>query len=174
MKVELKEFKSLLEEKFGKLTPQANHCADDFYENYEDFISSFKSKRIQIIASPSVLSRKLPDKKYSSYQTYSGLSILLGIVGIIFLFFYWKIAVGMLILSLLLSISARYIKNRTAITFSNQISNKFEFDEFDGIFDVAQYYIAGIIQIRSQTAAAHLPLLPSVSLTGIEKYADIR
>lgn len=176
MKKSLDELIHSLEQQFGTLTPQAKHCAQDFYENYEDFVYLIKYRSFIVVTSAPVLAQKIPIGKYTSYQKYGGLSMLLGIIGVILIFFYWKIAISLLATSFLLKIIARYKKNKVAMDFSNEIIEKFLISDYEGFFDIVQYYIAGIIQIQSQTIpiAAHLPLLPSVVLTGIVKYAETK
>ena len=163
-----------LEKKFGPLTIQANHCAEDFHENYEEFIYGFQSGNLTIVTSPFMLATKIPISKYSSYKIFAGVSTLLGILGVILVFFYWKIAILLLLISFLFKIISRYKKNKMALDFSNEILMKLDIDEYDGFFDVVQYYIAGIIQIRSDIGTAHLPLLPSVALTGVKQFAQVR
>ncbi len=91
MKPTLAELTLKLEEKFGKLNSQAEHCAEDFYENYQEFINSILSEKIIIIASPNMLANKLQESKYTRYRTFGGLSILLIISGLVTIFFNWKI-----------------------------------------------------------------------------------
>lgn len=172
MKPTFNEFLIQLENKFGKLTPQAMHCAEDIYEYYEQIVEAFNSNKMSVITSPQVLSRKIPN--LSKYQNVAGFSILLAIIGFIVIFFNWKIAVGILVFSFLLKIIARYMKNKIAIDFSSNIVNKFLINENEGIFDIAQFYIAGIIQLKSNVGYAHLPSLPSNSLTGNNSFARIK
>ena len=174
MKIEIEELINSLEKQFGPLTPQAKHCTQNFYDNYEEFIYGFKTGSLEIVTSTSVLARKIPISKYTSYHNYAGLSIILGIIGIILIFFYWQIAMVNIAVALLLGIVARYKKNKVAKEFSDEIFKIFKVNDYDGFFNVVQYYISGIIQIRSEIGAAHLPLLPSVSLTGVDQYAVIR
>ena len=91
MDINYTDFELLLEEKFGRLTPQAKHCAEDFFANYDQFIDKFKHNDIQIIASPFVLAQKIPSRENTKYQTFNGLSTLLFIDGIILFFFNWNI-----------------------------------------------------------------------------------
>lgn len=174
MNIDFSEFKALLEKQFGQLTPQAKHCAEDFYAHYDLFINSFQEGKIQLFTSPHLLARKLPSKTNTKYQTFNGLAILLGLIGIILFFFNWKIAVMTIVISALSKFYSNYLKNKNAQNFTNNIIEKIVINEFDGFFDIAQYYIGGIIQIRTTVGFAHLPLLPSTSLTGIENYARNR
>lgn len=70
MKPTLTELISKLEEQFGKLNSQAEHFAEDFHENYEDFISSIQTDNIVIIASSNMLATKLQEPKYTRYKTF--------------------------------------------------------------------------------------------------------
>jgi CII-binding regulator of phage lambda lysogenization HflD len=87
MKPTLTELISKLEEQFGKLNSQAEHCAEDFHEIYQEFINSAQTNNIVIIASPNMLASKFQEPKYTRYRTFAGLSILLTIAGIISVFF---------------------------------------------------------------------------------------
>lgn len=171
MKPELEELVLKLEEKFGKLVPQAEHCAIDFHNRYEDFIQSIRSNEIIIVASPNMLADKLRDSKYSRYRTFSGLSILSLVIALIFLFFNWKIGLGFFVAAFISKKISMNLKYKASKNFANEITSKFSIDPDDGMFDLCQYYIAGILQLVSPKGKAHLPLIPSYSLTGIEKYA---
>lgn len=174
MKKNYQDFILLLEKQFGPLTPQAEHCAEDFYENYDLLISKFKDNSIQLFASSNVLAQKLPSQNNTKYQTFNGLTILLVIVGIILFFFNWKIALLAIAISFCSKYYSNYLKNKNSTNFTDNIMKKISQNEFDGFFDIAQYYIAGIIQIRTNLGSAHLPLLPSSALTGTENYARMR
>jgi hypothetical protein len=112
MKNTITELIDSLEKKFGPLTIQANHCAEDFHENYEEFIYGFQSGNLTIVTSPFMLATKIPISKYSSYKIFAGVSTLLGILGVILVFFYWKIAILLLLISFLFKIISRYKKNK--------------------------------------------------------------
>jgi hypothetical protein len=171
MKPTLTELISKLEEQFGKLNSQAEHCAEDFHENYQDFINSIQSKKIIIIASPNMLATKLQEPKYTRYRTFGGLSILLFIAGIITLFFNWKIGLGLILGSFLAKFISTKMKNSSSKNFAFELTSKIKETPDDGMFDVCQYYIAGILQLASTKGRAHLPLIPSYSLTGVEEFA---
>lgn len=171
MKPTLTELISKLEEQFGKLNSQAEHCAEDFHENYQDFISSIKANNIVIIASPNMLASKLQEPKYTRYRTFGGLSILLLVAGIITIFFNWKIGVGLFVVSFLVKFISSKMKNNSSKNFALELTLKINETPDDGMFDVCQYYIAGILQLASTRGRAHLPLIPSYSLTGVEEFA---
>jgi hypothetical protein len=160
-----------LEGKFGKLIPAAEHCAEDIYENYGSFIDSIISKKITIVASPNLLASKLPDPKYSKYRIYVGISVLLVVASIITMFFNWKVGIGLIAASFIIKRVSTSLKIKYSLEFSGQIFSKFSNDPDEGMFDICQYYIAGILQLSSEKGKAHLPLLPSYALTGITKYA---
>lgn len=171
MRPTLKELILKLEEKFGKLNPQAEHCAEDFHTNYEKFIDSILSNEINIVASPNMLADKLQESKYTRYRTFSGLSIFLVVVGLITLFFNWKIGIGIFILAFISKKISSNLKFKSSQNFAKELTLKFSTNPDEGMFDICQYYIAGILQLASTKGRAHLPLIPSFSLTGIEKYA---
>lgn len=171
MKPTLTELISKLEEQFGKLNSQAEHCAEDFHENYEDFISSIQTNNIVIIASPNMLASKLQEPKYTRYRTFGGLSILLIIAGIITIFFNWKIGLGLIVGSFLAKFLSSKMKSNSSKNFALELTSKINKKPDDGMFDVCQYYIAGILQLASAKGRAHLPLIPSYSLTGVEEFA---
>jgi len=171
MKPTLTELISKLEEQFGKLTPAAEHCAEDFHENYQDFIDSFRSNTIIIIASPTMLANKLQEPKYMRYRTFGGLSILLIIAGLITLFFNWKIGLGLIVSSFIAKFISSKMKNSSSKNFARDITSKVNEKSDEGMFDICQYYIAGILQLASSRGRAHLPLIPSYSLTGIKEFA---
>lgn len=171
MKPTLDELISGLEEKFGELIPQAKHCAEDFHKSYEDFIDSILSKKIIIVASPNLLADKIQEPKYTRYRTFGGLSIFLFFIGLITLFFNWKIAIGIFVLAFILRKISTYLKFKSSQNFAKEITSKFSSNPDEGMFDICQYYIAGILQLASTKGKAHLPLIPSYCLTGIKKYA---
>lgn len=171
MKPTLTELISKLEEQFGKLNSQAEHCAEDIHENYEDFISSIQANNIVIVASPNMLASKLQEPKYTRYRTFGGLSILFLIVGIITVFFNWKIGLGLFVVSFLAKFISSKMKNNSSKNFAHELTSKINETPDDGMFDVCQYYIAGILQLASTKGRAHLPLIPSYSLTGVEEFA---
>ncbi len=171
MKPSLDELIIKLEEKFGKLNPQANHCAEDIFKNYENFIESISSNEIIIVASPNMLADKLQEPKYTKYRTFGGLSILMVIIGIVTLFFNWKIALVIFILAYILKKISSNLKFKSSQNFAKELTSKFSINPHEGMFDICQYYIAGILQLASSKGRAHLPLLPSYSLSGIETFA---
>lgn len=171
MKPTLTELISKLEEQFGKLNSQAEHCAEDIHENYEDFISSIQANNIVIVASPNMLASKLQEPKYTRYRTFGGLSILFLIVGLITVFFNWKIGLGLFVVSFLAKFISSKMKNNSSKNFALELTSKINETPDDGMFDVCQYYIAGILQLASTKGRAHLPLIPSYSLTGVEEFA---
>lgn len=171
MKPTLTELISKLEEQFGKLNSQAEHCAEDFHENYEDFISSIQTNNIVIIASPNMLASKLQEPKYTRYRTFGGLSILLILAGIITVFFNWKIGLGLIVGSFIAKFISSKMKNSSSKNFALELTSKINESPDDGMFDVCQYYIGGILQLASTRGRAYLPLIPSYSLTGIEEFA---
>lgn len=171
MKPTLTELTLKLEDKFGKLNSQASHCAEDIYENYQEFINSIRSEKIVIIASPNMLANKLQESKYTRYRTFGGLSILLIIAGLVTIFFNWKIGLGLIVGSIILKIISSNSKKRVSRNFALELTSKINTNSDEGMFDLCQYYIAGILQLVSAKGRAHLPLIPSYSLTGIEQFA---
>ncbi len=172
MKPSLSELIINLEEKFGKLNEIAMQCAEDFFNNHENFINSIISNKILLVISPNMLANKLQEPKYYRYRIYNGLSIVLGFLGLLTFFFNWKIAIGLLVLSFIISKISNYMKVLISRNFSEELTLKIITNPDEGMFDICQYYIAGILQLASAKGKAHLPLLPSYSLTGVEKYAN--
>ncbi len=168
MRPTLTELISKLEEQFGKLNSQAEHCTEDIHENYEDFISSIQANNIVIVASPNMLASKLQEPKYTRYRTFGGLSILLLIVGLIAVFFNWKIGLGLFVVSFLAKFISSKMKNNSSKNFALELTSKINETPDDGMFDVCQYYIAGILKLASTKGRAHLPLIRTYSLTGVE------
>lgn len=171
MKPTLDALISVLEEKFGELTPQAKHCAEDFHKSYENFIDSIISKKITIVASPNLLADKLQESKYNRYRSFGGLSIFLFLIGLITLFVNWKIAIGIFVMAFISRKISTYLKFKSSQNFEKYITLKFSSNPDEGMFDICQYYIAGILLLSSTKGEAYLPLIPSYCLTGIEKYA---
>lgn len=171
MRPTLEDLVLKLEEKFGKLNQQAEHCTEDFHKNYDNFIDSILSNEIVIVASPNILADTFRDSKYSRYRIFNGLSILTVLGGLITLFFNWKIGIGIFILAFIFKKISSNLKINSSLNFANEITQKFSTNPDEGMFDICQYYIAGVLQLASSKGAAHLPLIPSYSLTGIEKYA---
>jgi hypothetical protein len=171
MKPTLTELMSKLEEQFGKLNAQAEHCAEDFHEIYQDFINSIQTNNIVIIASPNMLASKLQDPKYTRYRTFGRLSILLIIAGIISVFFNCKIGLGLFVGSFLAKFISSKMKNSSSKNFDLELTSKINKTPAEGMFDVCQYYITGILQLASTNGRAHLPLIPSYCLTGVQEFA---
>lgn len=173
MNLNIKDFKSKLTEKFGKLTPQAEHCAEDFYENYESIKNSIISGEIQLIASPNVLARKIPIPSYTKYKTYNTFSKISILIGIIVLFINWKISVLFFLVYFLLKKISNKLRNNMTSELTQDLKNVLINSPEQGILDISEFYITGIIALHSQIGKAFLPLLPSYSVFGIEKYCRI-
>ena len=171
MKPTLIELTLKLEEKFGKLTSQAEHCAEDFHENYQEFIDEISSNNIVIIASANLLASKLQEPKYTRYRTFGGLSALLFVAGLITVFFNWKIGLGLIVGSIICKIISSNLKRKVSKDFALKLTLKIKTNSDEVMFDICQYYIAGILRLASSKGRAHLPLIPSYSLTGIEVFA---
>ena len=160
-----------MEAKFGKLNPQAKHCVEDIIENYNKFLSEFQNGKIEIISSSYMISNKINNSSRFDYQTLGGLSIIILITGLILIFFNWKYSVVLFLTSFILKKISNKIKTKKAINFSEEIRNKIINNPSKGIIELCEYYIAGIIQLSSSNGKAHLPLIPSCSLTGKTVYA---
>jgi hypothetical protein len=173
MKPTINELTAKLEEKFGKLTPQAKHCMEDFYENYQEFINSIQTDKIIIFAPANLLANKLQEPKYTKYKKYENLSRLLAIAGLIYIFFNWKIGLGLILVSLVINLISKKIKKRISGDFEALLTSKIKLDLDEGMFDICQYYIAGILMLASNKGKAFIPLIPSYSLTGIKEYARV-
>lgn len=171
MKPTLEELIKKLEKKFGKLNPQAEHCAEDFHSNYEDFIDSIRSRDIIIVASTNMLADKLQESKYTKYRIFGGLFMLLFIAGIITIFFNWEIGLGLIILAFISKKTSSYLKSKISKNFTKDITLKFSKNSDEAMFDICQYYIAGILQLASKKGKANLPFIPSYSLTGNQEFA---
>jgi hypothetical protein len=63
------------------------------------------------------------------------------------------------------------LKKKVSKDFALKLTSKIKKKSDEGMFDLCQYYIAGILQLASSKGRAHLPLIPSYSLTGIEVFA---
>lgn len=170
MKPTLNELIYSLEQKFGKLNSAAEHCAVDFHQNYEDYIKAISSNEIIIVTSPNMLADKLQESKYTKYRTFGGWSILLTIVGLITLFFKWEIGLLLFATAFVFKIISNNLKTSVSKKFSEDITNKILSNPDEGMFDICQYYIAGILQLASLKGRAHLPIVPSYSLNGIKKF----
>lgn len=88
-------------------------------------------------------------------------------------FFNWKVGIGIFALAFIFKNISSNLKFKTSLNFAKEITHKFSTNPDEGMFDICQYYIAGILQLASSKGKAHLPLIPSYSLTGIEKFARI-
>lgn len=160
-----------MEAKFGKLNPQAKHCVEDIIENYNKFLNEFQNGKIEIISSSYMISNKINNSSSFNYNTIGGLSILFLITGIIVIFFYWKYSLILFLISFVFRRISIKLKNKKAINFSEEIKNKIINNPSKGIIELCEFYIAGIIQLSSSKGKAHLPLIPSCSLTGKTVYA---
>jgi hypothetical protein len=170
MKPTLKELIYNLEQKFGKLNSAAEDCAEDFHENYNDYIKAINSSEIIIITSPNMLADKLKEFKYTKYRIFSGWSILLTLAGLITIFFKLKIGLLLFAIAFILKLISNNLKTSISQKFSKDITNKILSNPNEGILDVCEYYILGILQLSSSKGDAHLPLVPSYSLNGIKKF----
>ena len=167
----LEDFILKLEEKFGKLNPQAEHYAEDFLLNYENFIIQIRLKKILFGVFADRLSSQFHDSKYSKYKFFGSLSIVLFLISIVVLFFNWKYSIGCFIGFIVLKKYSNYLKSSGTESFVNEINLKFLDNQDDAMFDVCQLYIGGILQLVSVKGVACTPLLPSYCLSGVKVFA---
>lgn len=173
MKPTVEKYLKHLKENFGEtLTPQVEHIATDFIENYEEFKEMFLTNRISIISSASRLATSTGNIEFSKYQKYNGLSIVLMVVAVIFLFFSWKTTIIVFALSVIMRLISKSLKTKLSANYTKQIYDELKNDIDNGILNVCINYCAGIIQLQSSKAITHLPILPSTCITGIIKYAN--
>lgn len=172
MKPNIEEFKLLLAEDFGRdLTPTAESAAEDFHKNYDDILLCMNTGRIQIVSSTFRLYEATGNVKAGRYHIYGSFSTLSAIAGLVTIFFNLKIGIGLLILSFVLRIVGKVVKNRVSQTFSKELMELFKHNQHLGMRKICANYLAGIIQLRGPLGHAHLPLNPSTCITGIETYA---
>ena len=171
MKPSIEDLIFKLEEKFGKLNSEAEHHAEDILEHYDAFIDSIIAKKIFFVIDPYTLAKSFHDYKYSIYQTFSFLSFLSVIIGVITSFFNWKYGIILFFLAFVLRKISSHLRLKNSQCFAKELYIKFLGNLDEGMFDVCQYYIAGMLQLVSNEGTACLPIIPSYSITGIKTFA---
>ncbi|TDE46981.1 hypothetical protein E0I26_02525 [Flavobacterium rhamnosiphilum] len=172
MKPNIETYLKHLKENFGEnLTPQVQQVAADFVENHEEYSEMFLKNKISIISSASRLADATGNPEYSKHHKFNGLSIVLILTSIIFLFFSWKTTIILIVLSIIMKLISKSLKNKSNFNYTKLIYDELANDIDSGILKVCVNYCAGIVQLQSSKAKAHLPILPSACITGEIIYA---
>lgn len=166
-----KELTARLEEKFGRLTPAAEHHAQEFHNYYELYVNAIKSGSVFLIPSYSQLAKTMPEGKYRIYRTFEGLFILTLMCGLTAFVFNWIAGVSLITLSLLLTLTSQYYKRNMSMRFALELTVRFFNDPDDGMLELCRHYIDGVVALESKEGRAIAPLLPTFCLTGIKEYA---
>ena len=165
-KLTFEEFNSLLEKDFSQtLTHEAILISKDFWENMEKFIEGIKNNKIYIKVEPLFLTLNFP--KYGRYKSFNGASILLIVVGIIFIFFKWKFSLLLLSFSILLRAYSNKLKKSSIIDFRNSLLENIRDDNIEnGFVKLTCRYIAGVIQLETEMGTSDWPQVPSDVFSG--------
>jgi len=120
--ISLDEFRKLLSDLFGQeLTEQADVAAEDFWKNMAAIARGVGDGSIGINVSVLSLVKSFP--QYGGYHVWKGLAIVLFLIGLIVLFFEWKIALGVVLLAVISQTIGKVKRRRSGQRFLEEIKS---------------------------------------------------
>jgi hypothetical protein len=167
------DFKKLLAELFGQpLNQQAEVAAQDFWQNVSLIAEGVSHGSIAI--NVDVLSLSLAFPEYKTYQVWKGLAIFIFLGSLPVFLFSWEIALGILAASLITRSIGNAKRRATGHKFVTDIQASIATgDMAKGLGNLCAHYIAGHIQLASDSGRAHWPQLPSDVLTGKKIFIQV-
>jgi len=164
------DFKNVLADLFGQpLNQKAEVAAQNFWENISALSDGVSRGSIVVNVDVLALARAFPE--YKTYQVWKGLSIIVFLVALPVFIFSWKIALGIVVASVVCHTigkmqrrvsGQRFVSNLRAAIIAGDVST--------GIGNLCAQYIAGNIQLASSLGQAHWPQFPSDVLTGQQNF----
>jgi len=166
----LDDFKSLLSELFGQpLNQKAEVAAQDFWQNILAMADGISRGSISINVDVLALARAFPE--YKGYQVWQGLAILMFLVALPVFIFSWKIALGLIVGSIVVYFIGNIKRRIMGQKFVSGIQSAVAAgDMVKGLGSLCAHYIAGNVQLASGLGRAHWPQLPSNVLTGEQNF----
>jgi len=165
-KPSLDEFKLNIEQLLGQgLTEPASQAVEDFWGNWGLFSGFITNRSLAVHVDVLCLGQNFPE--YRRYQTWKGAGIVTLLGGIIVIWFFWKIGVALIALSIGLHYWGSRMKFNAAKDFAEQLMKSATLNPSKGGYaGLCAHYIAGIIQLVSPLGSAHWPQFPSNVIDG--------
>lgn len=160
------EFKEQLESLFGQpLNSMADEAAEDFWNHWELFSNSVKSRDLNPLVDFLFLGINFPE--YKRFYSYKGLGQILIFVGVITLFFSWKIGVAILVTGFLTNTYGDKMKRKDGQQFYDDLMLAITTNPNEqGFPKLCCYYIGGIVKLVTSHGEAAWPQHPSNAVTG--------
>ena len=109
----------------------------------------------------------MPTEEYKRHHSIIGLAIFFLILGLVIIFFNWKIGLGISVVGLLLRIYGNFIKQKTINKFLDSIFYNIDLNNpKDGMTNLCQHYIVGTIGLLGDKVSANWPNFPSIDYFG--------
>lgn len=164
------DFKNLLADLFGQpLNQKAEVAAQDFWQNVSAISEGVSQGSISINVDVLALARAFPE--YKTYQVWKGLSLIVFLVALPVFIFSWKIALGIIIASVICHIIGTMQRRVSGQRFVSDLRAAIKTGDVPtGIGNLCAQYIAGNIQLASSLGQANWPQFPSDVLTGQKKF----
>jgi len=161
LNISFDDFKGILADIFGQpLNENAEVAARDFWENVTTISEEIAHGSIAINVDVLALARAFPE--YKTYQVWKGLAVLAFIIALPVFIFSWKIAVGILAVSVVSQAIGNMQRRATGRRFVSDIQRAIVTGDVPkGIGNLCAHYIAGNIQLASSLGQAHWPQPPS-------------
>ena len=166
------DFKILLVNLFGQpLNQKTEVAAQDFWQNISAMADGISQGSIVINVDVLALARAFPE--YKGYQVWKGLAIFVFLVALPVFIFSWKIAIGLIVGSIVVPAISNIHRRNTGHKFVSGIQLAVAAGDMSkGLGNLCAHYIAGNVQLASGLGRAHWPQLPSDILMG--KQNDIQ
>lgn len=163
----LDEFTRQVEHFHGgqSLTPAAAIAAEDFWVYWDALSELISSNSMQVNVDMLRLGLLVP--QFKQYQTWKGLGILLALLAFILLFFVWQVSIVILLVGVGVYFYGNHIRHTHGEQFSIDLINEAKRNPMDmGMANLCANYLAGIIELASESGRAHWPQHPSNAVTG--------
>lgn len=149
------DFKNVLADLFGQpLNKKVEVAAQDFWQNVSAISDGVSQGSIAINVDVFALARTFPE--YRTYQVWKGLSIIVFLVALPVFIFSWKIAIGIVVASVVCRTTGNMRRRVSGQRFVSDLRAAITAgDVLTGIGNLCAQYIAGNVQLASSHGQAH-------------------
>lgn len=163
----------ILRKNFGEnLTESVIKSSISFCNYWDEFEELYQNHKLQTIPDVKRLAQSRGVDLFHKSRPLTLLNLLFFIIGIILIFFNWKISIIFLVLMIINYFFIKNLKNKAVQDeinlFNKQMMNKL--NDTERFIELIIYYSTGGIQLKSDKGRAFLPLLPETCITGIETF----
>ncbi len=168
MKPTYDKFIKQLEGLFGqRLNSAAVIASQDFWGHWDEFKHQILNGQIKINIDIIMLGVKMPIAEFKRHHPIKGFAKILFAIGLISLFFNWKIGIVIFIAGTIINMYGNIVKRQIGENFIKEItSNIHNNNHKDGMAKLCSHYLAGTVQFVSAIGKCNMPSFPSNCITG--------